>query len=156
MDRKTSRRKPSRKSSRRKSSRKMSSRKMSRERSCPKGQILREGYYRKEYTKNGKIPSSYVPPTCVPDKGKPGKTPLFKRVLPKPTKNVLGPFGYSIDKTIDTRHRALKRASDYYNPLEILRHLNLVRNYQPKGSRAEKIMTKDVEFMSRYYDKWKK
>jgi hypothetical protein len=163
-------RKPSRKMSRkssRKSSRKNTKRRPSRKmsRSCPKGQILREGYYRKAhsrkaYTKNGNIPSSYVdktyvPPTCVADIGKPGKTPQYKRVLPKPTKNVLGPFGYSIDKAIDTRHRALKRASKYYNPLEILRHLNLIRNYQPKDSRAEKIMSKDVDFMSKYYEKWK-
>lgn len=134
---------------------------------CPEGKIFVEGYtrkahYRKSYTRNGtKVENTYVdrtkvPGYCVKDRGEKGKTPESKKILPKPTKNVLGPFGYSINKTAEDRHKALKKASKYYNTLEILRHLNLVRNYQPDDSRAHKIMSRDVNYMSKLYDKVKR
>ena len=135
---------------------------------CPPGEILREGYYRKghprkSYTKEDgtKVEGSFVSRTyvsshCVKDIGEPGKTPKEKQVLPEPDEKKLSPFGYSITKTEETRQKALKKASKHYgNPLYILRHLNLIRNYQPEGSRADKIMSKDVKFMSKYYKKWK-
>ena len=45
------------------------------------------------------------------------------------------------------------------NALEVLRHLNLARNYQAndaKGRRAKKIMARDVEYMKGYYKRYKK
>ena len=135
---------------------------------CPKGEIkkdsyVRKGYYRKPYTRSDgiRVKGSYisrtkVPSTCVPDKGKKGKTSKKDKVLPKPGKKLsLSRFGYSTDKSTKVRQEALTKASKHpkYNPLEVLRRLNLIRNYQSEEDN-KKIMSKDVEFMSKYYKKY--
>ena len=44
---------------------------------CPKGKILREGYYRKPSKKSKKSTGSWVAPVCVPSINKVKGTPLF-------------------------------------------------------------------------------
>lgn len=149
----------------RKSSRK-GSRKGSKK--CPPGKILRKSYTRKSHVRKSRgrgqsrvkgshVKKTKVPATCVKDRGKPGKGP---KTLPKFSgKLKLTRYGYSTDKSASARHDALVKASKKNNPLEVLRHLNLLRNYQaddPKGRKIAKIMGEDVKFMSKYYKNWKR
>ena len=135
---------------------------------CPKGQIRRKSYSKKSHLrrsyrrKNGsRVKASYVDKakvssTCVPDKGAPGKTPLSRQVLPKLGKDVsLRRFGYDTDKSVRGRHEALDKASARHNPLKVIRHLNLARNYQA-DAKAKRVMGEDVKYMSRQYTQYKK
>jgi len=132
--------------------------------SCPKGKIRRSSYMRKSHSRKSyrrsegvHVRSSYVdrarvPSACVPDKGKPGKTPKSKRILPKFSGELsLRHYGYTTSKSSAERHSALdKAAKATQNPLEILRHLNLLRNYQA-DPHAKEVLGKDVKYMSEQY-----
>lgn len=120
--------------------------------SCPPRKISRKAYSRK--TSSGKRVS--VKRTCVPDKGKPGKTPKSKQVLPKPSKEIsLSKYGYSTQKTETKRRASLRAASrDLEDPLVVLRRLNLIRNYQADPATKRK-MSKDVTYMKQEYAKYK-
>lgn len=132
---------------------------------CARGEIEREGYYRKGYMRNSFrrkdgtfVPSTYVsgaevPPTCVKDMGKPGKGP---RILPKPSGKLhLHKYGYAIRKSEANRRAALRAASRDNDTLEVLRHLNLLRNYQPIPENKA-IFSQDVEYMKNLYAREKK
>lgn len=112
---------------------------------CPKGQIIRKGYWRKGYTKsNGTyVKRVYIKPSCVPDKGKPGKTPASKKVLPKPRKNALGKYGYTLSKLAGDRRVALRKAVDTESYATIIRRINLIANYtknsDPKSHRKYRL-----------------
>ncbi|AKI80314.1 putative N-acetyltransferase [Acanthamoeba polyphaga mimivirus] len=131
---------------------------------CPPGEILREGYYRHGYERRGfkrssgtyipptEVSEAYVPPTCIIDRGKPGKGP---RILPKPGNDLhLSWYGYAVHESERDRHRALVEASQENDPLEVLRRLNLLRNYQAYPD-VKDIMSQDVKFMSDLYAKYK-
>ena len=119
---------------------------------CPSGKILRKGYNRKSYRKASgqKVAKAYVPATCVPDKGKPGKGP--KTLPPVKEKGLLRKYGYSSKLNQQSRAKALVQASTREGPLVVLRHLNLIRNYQ-SDERVKRKMTHDVQFLSRMYSK---
>lgn len=134
---------------------------------CPKGQIRRKAHSKKSYLRRSykrkdgtRVKASYVdrakvPSTCVPDKGAKGKTPLSRQVLPKLRKDIsLRRHGYSVHKSAAARHTALDKASTIHNPLKVLRHLNLARNYQADED-AEKIMSRDVNYMKKKYAHYK-
>jgi hypothetical protein len=97
---------------------------------CPKGMILRSAYIRKNGT--------FVKATCVPDKGKKGKTPISKKVLPIPIPGNLGKYGYyNIKKTLAKyRREALKKGVIAEGYATIIRRLNLLANYN-KNSNPE-------------------
>uniref|UniRef100_A0A6G6ABV3 N-acetyltransferase n=1 Tax=Borely moumouvirus TaxID=2712067 RepID=A0A6G6ABV3_9VIRU len=131
---------------------------------CRSGEILRKGYHRKGFERrefvrsNGTIvpasyiPETYVPPTCVKDMGKPGKGP---KILPTPRGDIhFRDYGYDVHKPDRERQQALIDASNDYNPLTVLRRMNLIRNYQPVPENKER-MSRDVEFLSNYYAKIK-
>lgn len=111
---------------------------------CPKGKIRRIAYTRADGT--------YVKSTCVPDKGKPGKTPARKKVLPKPTKGALSQYGYfDVKQTPAAKRRAalLKavKATDYAT---IVRRVNLISNYNKLSDpRVHKIMRSDIAWMQK-------
>jgi hypothetical protein len=128
---------------------------------CPPGQILRKGFTRKAYERKGYInektgayvkPASVgktkVPASCVKHIGK-GKPPI----LPKPDKKIqLHKYGYSIRKSSEERHTALKKAAADNDLLVVLKRLNLIRNLQPIEAN-KKIFTADVEYLSNLYAK---
>jgi hypothetical protein len=146
------------------------SRKASRKSSCPSGKIeraayTRKGYQRKSYSKKSKsgskkIKGSYVsrasvPKSCVPAKGKAikrgSKTPEREKVLPKIGKELhLRKYGYATNKSDAVRQAALRAASKDNSELIVLKHLNLIRNYQADPD-AKRIMGKDVKYMSNKY-----
>jgi len=142
------------------------SRKSSRKSSCPSGKIeraayTRKGYQRKSYSKNSGskkrsyISRAYVPKSCVPAKGKAirrgSKTPEREKVLPKIGKELhLRKYGYATNKSDAVRQAALRAASKDNTELIVLRHLNLIRNYQADPE-AKRIMGKDIKYMSAKY-----
>ena len=103
---------------------------------------------RKSYkTRSGRRVKS----SCVKDMGKPGRTPKHKRVLPKPSGDMsLSEFGYKVSKSEEDRRNALVDAVKEYGALVVLRHLNLLRNYQ-SVKRNKQRMSDDVEYLKRKY-----
>lgn len=131
---------------------------------CGPGEIKKVGYKRKGYVRNSftrkdgtivpetYIPATNVPSTCVKDVGKPGKGP---KILPKlGTKIRFHKYGYGIHRPESVRRAALRAASKDYNTLEVLRRLNLIRNYQPIPENKE-IFSQDVDYMKKLYRKEK-
>ncbi len=121
-------------------------RKSRKSKKCSKGKIRRKGYTTKKGTR--------VKSTCVPDKGKKGKS---KKVLPKPSgKLSLRKHGYSTKKKAKARRASLRKASRQKgeDELKVLRHLNLIRNYQ-SNEKTKKVMSSDVKWLSKQYKKSK-
>jgi hypothetical protein len=117
--------------------------------SCPRGKIRRSSYKKKDGTS--------VKSTCVPDKGKKGKTPERLKVLPKFSGKLhLSQYGYSTEKLARDRRSSLKRASKKEGDLPVLRHLVLARNYSKSNKPVYQIMNKDIKYLSREYKKTKK
>lgn len=128
---------------------------------CPKGDILRKGYNRKAYSREGYIKNStgeyiepvsvkatYVPPTCIKERGK-----GTHRLLPKLKNDIsLRKFGYKTDLPANERHVALKNAAKASDLLLVERRLNLIRNKQVNEIPKE-IMTKDVDYLHNLYVK---
>ncbi|AQN68518.1 hypothetical protein [Saudi moumouvirus] len=131
---------------------------------CGPGEIVRKGFYRKGFQRRefvrsdgtivpaSFIPETYVPATCMKDMGKPGKGP---KILPTPRGDIhFRDYGYDVHKPDRERQQALIEASKDYDPLTVLRRMNLIRNYQPVPENKER-MSRDVEFMSNYYARTK-
>jgi len=135
---------------------------------CGPGKIKRSAYNRKAHERKSysktdragnviRIRSSYVSrahvdPACVPAKGKAilrgSKTPKAERILPKIGKEIdLHSFGYGTHVASKKRQSALEKASKKFGDLKVLRHLNLIRNYQADPS-AKKVMSTDIVFLS--------
>jgi hypothetical protein len=134
--------------------------------SCPKGEIMRNAYVRKAHSRKSysrgskKIRGSYVkktkvPRSCVSGRGKLRKSRPSERILPPIGKEIsLRHYGYHTHESAALRRKALNLASDEYNPLAILRHLNLIRNYQLDKD-AKYVMSEDVNYMKRKYAAYK-
>ena len=127
--------------------------------SCGTSKIRRNSYRRKSYTRadGTRVKGSKVNSSCVKDMGKPGKTRKASRVLPKPSGKLhLSKFGYAVDRSDEDRHAALREAvKSTKDSLEVLRHLNLLRNYQATPE-VKAIMSADVDYMSTLHSKVKK
>lgn len=112
--------------------------------SCPQGKIRRRAYTRKDGT--------YIKSTCVIDKGKPGKTPKNKRVLPKPTPGSLGKYGYHDVKhtPAEIRRKALTKAVKDAGYATIIRRVNLIANYSKTSDpQLYKRMRSDIAWMQK-------
>jgi len=115
---------------------------------CPDGMIERVGY------------KAVRRPACVPDTGKPGKTPVSQR-LPVVEDLDLSSYGYTDlhNLTVKERHDALEKAikafsskSEHDAAVKIMRRLNylfvLTRNSQPK---LGKILEADRNWIGKKY-----
>ena len=105
--------------------------------SCPRGKIMRKGYRRKDGT--------YVKPSCIKDRGAPGKGPkLFKVTHP----GILTSEGYSTFEPAVARHTAIERAVKKDGYAEIFRSLNNLRvwNKRVNPELAEKA-DRDIEYL---------
>ena len=109
---------------------------------CPKGQILKKGYTTQKGTK--------VKPTCIEDKGKPGKGPeLFK--IPKKDEGLLGDFGYELKISHEKRVKAIKKSIKANNALKVLRYLNAIRTLNKSNERYFNKLDKDVKWLQKNY-----
>lgn len=115
---------------------------------CSKGKILRRGYIRR--SKKGK--KIEVPPTCVKDTGKPGRTLDSKKIPVLLDKNFLGKFGYKDVKYMSTQDRraALKKAAKKEKSLSIYRRLILFATLsKAKDKKFAKIVRADAEWLKK-------
>jgi hypothetical protein len=79
-----------------------------------------------------------------------------KKLLPKPDKNVhLSKYGYETSKKTSSRKTSLKRASAKMGALPVLKRLNLIRNLTRPDLEVKNILSKDVEYMKKIYEKEK-
>lgn len=110
---------------------------------CPKGYILRRGYTRKfrptvkasgftvrrkgtVYTVRPKANSIRVPPSCIKDRGLPGKGPIEGEGIGKLRKGELIKYGYQYRLSDSLRQAALRKAIKRYGPLSVYRKLDAV------------------------------
>jgi len=131
---------------------------------CSKGKIARKSYTRTPgskqknsfaRTQNRTGKKVYVKSACVPDTGKPGKTPKKAKILPKlGNKLHLSNYGYELKQNAKNRRASLSRASSDNNPITVLRRLNLIRNYTAVEKNKAKLSS-DVKWMSNKYTKSK-
>lgn len=131
---------------------------------CKPGEILRKGYNRKGYLREGykkkdgtivktkRIKPTYVEASCIADVGAEGHG---KKILPKPEKNLLRPYGYSIHNSRRKREKSLTLSANKNGILKVLRHINLINNYQTKPE-IKKRFREDIEFMKKMYDPYRK
>jgi hypothetical protein len=119
---------------------------------CPLGKIERIGYM---YKKKGKTIN--VIPTCVSDKGKPGKGPkLF--VMPKYDTGLLSDYGYSLHSSHIDRVKAIKKSLKAHDnsragARKILQHINALRTLHKSNETYHKKLSKDLKWIQSYYDK---
>lgn len=119
--------------------------------SCSEGKIKRSGYSRKAYTRSdGKlVRATRVPPTCIQDRGLPGKGP---KIIPKLRKGTLSP--YHVDLTIKARHDALRKVVKRSSALTVFRKLGAVaimlKNTSPE---AASILKKDQRWVRKTFQK---
>jgi hypothetical protein len=97
--------------------------------------------------------------TCIPDVGKPGKTPKKERI-PSPSADMhLSEYGYKTTDSVEKREAALKKAVSKMPKeknitkreaiVKILRHLNLLATLQRYTNPAlSKLLKADSEKMS--------
>ena len=113
---------------------------------CKPGYIVREGYYRKPYTrKDGvRVKGGYVSPVCVKDQGKKGKGPKLFKLKP----GGLGKYGYyNIDSTPPRiRHKALEKGIKAEGYAPISRRLNALRTVN-KNKPLFVHLDKDMKWM---------
>jgi hypothetical protein len=132
---------------------------------CPLGKIERTGY---QYNKKGKTVN--VVPTCVSDKGKPGKGPKEVKaslrvkevkppqgpkliVIPKYDIGLLSDYGYSLHSSYDDRVKAIKKSLKAHDKLKILRHINALRTLQKSNEKYYNKLSKDLKWIQSHYDK---
>ena len=113
---------------------------------CPVGKIKRVAYTRKNGTR--------VAAKCVKDMGAPGKGP--KTLPPIKDKGFLTSLGYHLKLTSMERRKIIKKAVRKYGGLAVIRHINLVRNYNKNNKIPHQKYTSDLEYASELYRESKK
>ena len=117
---------------------------------CGPGKILKKGYNRRAYERSDGtiVAATRVPPTCIKDVGGPGHGP---KTLPPISGDIhVTQYGYSVHKPANERRSALDAATKDHGALEVLEHLNLIRNYQPVP-KNKAIFSADVKYLQRKY-----
>jgi hypothetical protein len=124
----------------------------SRQGRCEMGEIMKKGYYRHDYTKKDgtKVKGKYVRQACTPNKGKPGKTTVEGKTIPKLKKGELSHFGYSTHKNVDERHKALLKAVEKLSYATVIRKLNAVRTLSKADAHLFKIYSRDIENLQKW------
>jgi hypothetical protein len=139
-------------------------------RDCPVGYVLRRGYTRKfknmikregftvrrkgkTFTVRPKKNSSYVPPSCIKDRGLPGKGPREgEEGIGSLRKGQLIKYGYSYRLSDSQRRLALKRAIKVYGALSTYRKLDAVAKYSMRTAPdASNIFAKDRDWIRQNY-----
>jgi hypothetical protein len=109
---------------------------------CSKGEILKVGYTTKR--------NVTVKPTCIKDKGKPGKGPKLI-VIPKEDIGLLGEFGYTLKKSFEDRIKALKKAGKEYSKLKVLRYINALRTLHKSNEKYYNKLDRDMKWLQEHY-----
>ena len=137
---------------------------------CPKGYIPRASYARryktavrergytvkkasgttyKVYPKNETL---HVPAACVKDLGKPGKGVTDGEGIGPLRKGEMTKFGYSVTKSEEARHEALKKAVAALGALSTYRKLDAVAKLSVRiAPDASRIFKKDRDWVQRKF-----
>jgi hypothetical protein len=115
---------------------------------CKKGQIMRVGY---EYTKKSSKKTVKVKPTCVEDKGKPGKGPVYF-TIPKEDIGLLDKYGYTLKNKYEDRIKSLKKAYKELPKLKVLRYINALRTLQKSNEKYYNKLDKDMKWLQENYN----
>lgn len=136
---------------------------------CPPGKVERRGYVRKfakdiitkgytvkratgkMYRVHPKKEGVYVKPSCVKDRGLPGKIAPGKGfgIL---RKGELKKHGYVFQKSEKERHHALKKAINEFGALGVFRKLDAVSKLSKRAAPdASRIFKADREWIRRHY-----
>jgi hypothetical protein len=128
---------------------------------CPKGYIMRRGYTRKfrpsvkstgftvrrkgtVYTVRPKANTIRVPPSCIKNRGLPGKGPREGEGIGKLRKGELIKYGYQYRLSDSLRQGALKKAISRYGALSVYRKLDAVAKLSLRTAPdASKIFSRD-------------
>ncbi len=137
---------------------------------CPKGYILRRGYTRKfrptikasgftvrrkgtVYTVRPKANSIRVPPSCIKDRGLPGKGPIEGEGIGKLRKGELIKYGYQYRLSDSLRQTALRKAIKRYGPLSVYRKLDAVAKLSLRTAPdASKIFARDRNWIRENFE----
>ena len=109
-------------------------------RSCPTGFIKRASYVRTRGSRKTLVPEQCIPNVGAPGKGLTSGEPGIGRLR----EGELSKFGYAdvVNKSVDERRAALKKAVAAFGPLSVWRKLNAVHVYtrrlSPNSSRVFK------------------
>ena len=101
---------------------------------CSRGMIRRKSFTNKR--------GVHVRSSCVKDRGAPGKGP---KTLPKYKSGSLP--GYHLKDRESTRRSKLRKISKKKGCIRTLREVNLLRNFNTRGSANYKKLSKDVRYM---------
>lgn len=110
---------------------------------CPDGYILRKGYTDSRGRK--------YKPTCIKDRGNPGKGPVK---IPPPKKGKLSQYGYENVKglTIKERRKAIDKAMKNHNHTTIVRDLHAIATLNKNTNpRLSKMIRNDAQWASEKY-----
>ena len=118
---------------------------------CQAGEIKRKGYNRKSYVSvtGAHVKKARVPASCIKDRGAPGKGP--KRLPKVKAPGFLREAGYSLSLPEAKRHSALRKAAHKESVLEVLRRVNLIRNYSKAEKKNYSKLSKDVEYLKKLH-----
>ena len=112
---------------------------------CPKYEIERSGY---SFDKKPGV-HVQVKPTCIIDRGKPGKGPKLI-IIPKEDKKILSEYGYSLSKSYEERIKSIKKAIKDYTKLKILRYINALRTLHKSNPRNYNKLDKDLKWIQEH------
>ena len=116
---------------------------------CKKGQIMRVGY---DYTKKNTKKTVKVKPTCIEDKGKPGKGPVYFKI-PKEDIGLLDKYGYTLKNKYEDRIKSLKKANKELPKLKVLRYINALRTLQKSNEKYYNKLDRDMKWLQENYSK---
>ena len=114
---------------------------------CNPGEIERVGY---SYTKKSGTHVE-VDPSCVSDKGKPGKGPKLI-TMPEYDVGLLSKYGYNLRNSHDERVKSIKKALKENSELKILRHVNALRTLQKSNEKYYNKLDKDLKWIQKDYE----
>ena len=117
---------------------------------CSVNEIEKVGYSYKN--KSGKQVD--VKPTCIKDKGKPGKGEKLIN-FPEEDVGLLSKYGYKLKNSHEKRVESLKKAIKDNSELKILRHVNAIRTLQKSNEKLYNKLDKDMKWLQKDYQKQK-
>jgi hypothetical protein len=115
---------------------------------CPKGQIMRVGY---EFTKKSTKKLVKVKPSCIDDKGKSGKGPVYFKI-PKEDIGLLDKYNYSLKNNFEERIKSLKKANKELSKLKVLRYINALRTLQKSNEKYYNKLDRDMKWLQANYN----
>lgn len=105
---------------------------------CPRGQILRHRYTRKNGTR--------VKASCIQDRGQPGKGPQYIYMSPK-KRGMLKKYGYSLSVSDLYRKRALNLALKHMSYHTLLKRLVAIRTLHKSNSTYYTMLDTDITWL---------